>query len=660
MAQWIWYPGDFEMMLGLRMWSTRTERGTQITPNWKVETFYPNVKFRKTFDLPEDTVVHIHAHGGLAVQVDRKWYTHEFRNGLKMKKGRHSLLLTVFNDKELPAVYIDHSRAFTDNTWEASSAEGEWVPAECWNFTDVAAPPSTFRLATEPVHPVVVQRRDGGTLYDFGRELMAFLRLHGVKGQGVQPVAYGESEAEALDLKGCELYDELTLSGDYTTDNTRAFRYVFLPETADVQVERVDALYEYLPLENRGAFRCPDQRLNAIYDTSVYTLHLNSREFFLDGIKRDRWVWSGDATQSYLLNFYSFFDSDLCKRTMRLLRGKDPIRTHLNTIQDYTCYWFISLYDYYMYTGDKEFLIRMYDNAKGLMDYCLALMDERGFFMSRPKDWVFIDWAPMKKRGDVSVIQILFARALETMALIAGLCRKGKEARFYREAYRKTLGNVMAYFWSEEKGCFTHGPAADPDAKVTRYANMFALLFGYVKGRKRKSLIRAALLNDDVQAITTPYMKYYELLALCEAGDMTRVLDYIRDYWGGMLDLGATTFWEKYIPHQRGVAHYAMYNRPYGKSLCHAWGAGPIVLLGKYVLGVRPTGAGYTTFAVEPQPGDLPSLEGKVPTPTGDITVRYDGKGVTVVNDTDGEGTLRWCGNVWTVAPHSTVKTNDV
>ena len=31
-AQWIWYPGDFEMMLGLKMWSTRTERGTQITP----------------------------------------------------------------------------------------------------------------------------------------------------------------------------------------------------------------------------------------------------------------------------------------------------------------------------------------------------------------------------------------------------------------------------------------------------------------------------------------------------------------------------------------------------------------------------------------------------------------------------------------------------
>jgi hypothetical protein len=30
-----------------------------------------------------------------------------------------------------------------------------------------------------------------------------------------------------------------------------------------------------------------------------------------------------------------------------------------------------------------------------------------------------------------------------------------------------------------------------------------------------------------------------------------------------------------------------MYGRPFGKSLCHAWGASPIYLLGKYYLGVN-------------------------------------------------------------------------
>jgi len=113
-------------------------------------------------------------------------------------------------------------------------------------------------------------------------------------------------------------------------------------------------------LENKGDFRCDDERLNRIYEVALHTLHLNSREFFLDGIKRDRWVWSGDATQSYLLNFYSFNDNAICQRTMRFLRGKDPLKTHMNTIQDYTLYWFISLYDYYLYTNDTEFFLKMY------------------------------------------------------------------------------------------------------------------------------------------------------------------------------------------------------------------------------------------------------------------------------------------------------------
>lgn len=656
MAQWIWYPGDFEMMLGLRMWSSRTERGTPITPNWKVETFYPNVKFRKSVVLSEDTVIPIRACGGLAVQVDGQWYTHISRQELPLAKGRHTLLLTVFNDKELPAVYIDHPAVQTDRTWEASSVEGEWVRAESWNFTDPKAPPSTFALATEPVNPVSSARRGAGTLYDFGRELMAFVRLSGVHGSGVLALSYGESEEEALDVKHSELYDEMPVDGDCTTGGTRAFRYLYIPDTPPIQVEKVEALYQYLPLEQRGAFRCGDDRLNRIYDTAVYTLRLNSREFFLDGIKRDRWVWSGDATQSYLLNFYSFFDTALCKRTMRLLRGKDPIRTHLNTIQDYTCYWFISLYDYYLYTGDKDFLVRMYGGARGLMDYCRGLTDERGFLMARKEDWVFIDWAPMEKEGDISVIQILYARALETMALIARLCERPEEAQAYEAAFRQTLQNVRALFWSEERGCFTHGPADRPEAVVTRYANLFALLFGYVEGEQRRRLIQAALLNEEVQPITTPYMKYYELLALCEAGDTGRVLTYMRAYWGGMLDLGATTFWEEYDPRLKGAAHYAMYGRPYGKSLCHAWGGGPVALLGKYVLGVRPTAPGYTAFLAEPWSGDgLDRFEGRVPTPDGDISVRREGAVVQVDNGTGGEGVLRWRGETRPIQPHSRV-----
>lgn len=74
-------------------------------------------------------------------------------------------------------------------------------------------------------------------------------------------------------------------------------------------------------------------------------MFLTTREFFIDGIKRDRWVWSGDAIQSYLMNYYLFFEQDAVERTIWLLRGKDPVTSHVNTIMDYTFYWFLSIYD---------------------------------------------------------------------------------------------------------------------------------------------------------------------------------------------------------------------------------------------------------------------------------------------------------------------------
>ena len=119
-------------------------------------------------------------------------------------------------------------------------------------------------------------------------------------------------------------------------------------------------------------------------------------------------------------------------------------------------------------------------------------------------------------------------------------------------------------------------------------------------------------------------MRFYELEALCALGEQETVMQEMKAYWGGMLKEGATSFWEKYNPEESGTQHLAMYGRPYGKSLCHAWGASPIYLLGKYYLGVTPEEAGYREFRIAPNLGGLKWMEGSVPTPNGDISVYMD------------------------------------
>ncbi|MFC6644190.1 hypothetical protein ACFQBQ_00995 [Granulicella cerasi] len=50
-------------------------------------------------------------------------------------------------------------------------------------------------------------------------------------------------------------------------------------------------------------------------------------------------------------------------------------------------------------------------------------------------------------------------------------------------------------------------------------------------------------------------------------------------YWGGMVRVGADTFWEVYDPKNSKAS-------PYGdvhiNSFCHAWSCGPAYLLRKY------------------------------------------------------------------------------
>lgn len=200
---------------------------------------------------------------------------------------------------------------------------------------------------------------------------------------------------------------------------------------------------------------------------------------------------------------------------------------------------------------------------------------------------------------------------------------------------------ILDTFWSPGRKAFLHSRINGVlSQNVTRYTNMFAILFDYVDEEKKQEIKQNVILNDTILKITTPYMKFYELAALCEINEKEKVLQFVRDYWGGMLDLGATTIWEAYDPAQKGDEHYAMYGRPFGKSLCHAWGANPVYLFGKYLLGVKPLSPGYDSYLVEPSLAGLQWIKGRVPTPHGNIEV-YADKKIMRIKSVQGAGVLR-------------------
>ena len=134
---------------------------------------------------------------------------------------------------------------------------------------------------------------------------------------------------------------------------------------------------------------------------------------------------------------------------------------------------------------------------------------------------------------------------------------------------------------------------------------------------------------------------YYMLRAMAKAGDYTGALNRIREYWGGMLDLGATPFWEAFdiewlnnagridelVPEGKVDVHHSYGNYCYKyfrHSLCHGWASGPTSWLSEYVLGVQVVEPGCKVVRIKPNLGDLQWAEGSFPTPHGIIKIRHE------------------------------------
>lgn len=641
-AKWIWHPGSFElyhsMLLHNRRTTTKTYQGgvrksAYYYPSWRIDGPQLNAILEKRAKIEKAEEIEFFANTKTAnMVVDGLAYPVGSR--LTLPAGEHHIVLQGFKREGFVAFYVKGNTFKTDRTYTVGGQDDKRGRHAGYSdyYTDPSDNPEVFKFLYKKIYPVSKKEINGGTLFDFGKEVFGKVNLTGLDGKE-RFVALGESYEEALDIDFCEL--GLNTNGTDFVSEPVALRYIFVPELKDIEAS-LDL--EYLPLEYKGNFECESDLVNTIYKTCAYTMLLNSREGFFDGIKRDRWVWSGDAYQTNLVNYYLFNDSDIVRRTIRMLRGRDPITKHINTICDYTFLWINSIWDYYFYSGDSDFVSDIYPEIIDMLGFIEGRLDEDGMYKRQPDDWVFIDWSTFDEAGPICAENMLLARAYESISKCAKVVGDEKMEGYARQRHEKIVDNINKLYWDEGKGAFIDSYQFGR-RNVTRHANIFAILFDYTDKQRQEKIIKNVIYNDEITKITTPYFEFYELDAMCKIGDYAYMKNMLNSYWGEMIRLGATTIWEEFDPNKKGIEHYEMYGGKYEKSLCHAWGASPIYLLGKYALGVKPTKAGYKEYTVCPQDVGLGNFKGTVPTKNGNIYVSFDGKKAEVVSEIDG-GTL--------------------
>lgn len=491
-----------------------------------------------------------------------------------------------------------------------------------------------------------------GILLDFGKEIQGGLQivtsLEGTTVPVKLRVRFGESVSEAMsDVAGSQGATNDHAMRDFTVQvpwlgvaevGNSGFRFARIDMedyNAKLVLKEINAIFTYRDIPYLGSFKSNDERLNKIWLTGAYTVHLNMQEYLWDGIKRDRLVWLGDLHPEVMTVSSVFGKNDVVPRSLDLARDITPLPKWMNGMCSYSLWWILIHRDWYRYQGDLEYLKQQQTYLTGLLDLLFTKVDLATGQEMLDGGGRFLDWpsSPNVKGVDAG-LQALMTMTFEAGGELAGIL--GDKALADKCTSTAALMRKRV-----------------PDANGLKQAAALLALSGTIPADKACNEV----VNVGGPKNFSTFYGYYMLEAQAMAGNHQLALDNIRSYWGGMLDMGATTFWEDFeldwtknaapidelVPEGKKDIHadfgaYCYKNLRH--SLCHGWASGPTAWLSRHVLGVNVLEPGMKKVSIEPHLGDLQWVEGTFPTPHGVIKISHkksgDGKIVTTVDAPEG------------------------
>jgi hypothetical protein len=485
-------------------------------------------------------------------------------------------------------------------------------------------------------------------LLDFGHELQGGIQF--VTGQSDSRdikvrICFGESASEAMgtiDGKNGASNDHAMRDfvfplpwlgvSEYGNTGFRFVRIDVLGENTDLLLKEVRASFKYAEIPYRGSFECDNERLNKIWMTGAYTVHLNMQHYIWDGIKRDRLVWIGDIYPEVETVNTVFGYNDIVPRSLDLSRNLYPMPQWMNGYSSYSIWWLLSQYQWYMKNGDLKYLQEQRSYIISLLNLLIEKIGKNG--KENLDGGRFLDWPSSENEKGINAgLQALMVMAMQT----------GEK--------------LCTYLDDQPMVMKCHHAAAKlskyvPDCAGCKQAAALMALAGTMNAKKANDKV---LTVGGAKGFSTFY-GYYMLQAMAKAGNYKGAMDIISQYWGGMLDLGATTFWEDFdidwmknagridelIPDGKVDVHktYGDYcYKGYRHSFCHGWASGPTSWLSENVLGVKVLEPGCRKVLIEPHLGNLKWVKGTYPTPYGVIKIEHrmgaDGKIISNISAPD-------------------------
>jgi hypothetical protein len=491
-------------------------------------------------------------------------------------------------------------------------------------------------------------------------------------GVGTDQYAVPAKGAKWTDTKGCQFGTKVC------SDGLHGFRYMKItldalasdaPSTVPygtVDLRRVSLDFTaFLGTANSftGSFLSSDAKLNQYWYDASYTNELVTDTFratdvdprdsasptlegklvLQDGAKRDRDPYVGDIAVSGRTAYLTHNVAPAAANVLADLAdhqradGYIPPASIFNytlNLFEYPLYWVTSSWDYMLYNGGASYAAKYYPNLVKLLDgWYPSVTDGKGLLSKGLNNTgSYGDYGFLPRTGEVTYYNVLYVQALQDAAkMAASLGHQADADRWTQRA--ATVGNaVNANLWDPAAGAYLD--SATGPARHAQDGNSIAVTSGVAQGDRATAALNYlskatrqpygnSFMDNDNTGISDgttrvyAFTSYPELEARFQTGQADSALDEINRLYGQMAahDPGKTD-WE-------GVgAGGSLYEQGF-TSAAHGWSTGVLPVLTNDVLGVQPTGAGFSTWTLQPHPGSVQWAQGTVPTPHGPIQVSW-------------------------------------
>ena len=457
-------------------------------------------------------------------------------------------------------------------------------------------------------------KEQSGAIIDFGEHITGYFTftVSPLKPTPDAPArikfTFGESPAELMTsfdnqdtgLSRAWLQDEIvtvmTVPDTITISRRLAFRYVKIEllhapsyefTVSDMSCKAVtSATSEPEPLP-----ASTPQIIKDIDRIALNTLKACMQTVYEDGPKRDQRLWIGDLYLEALANNYSYRNHGLTKRCLYLLAGLAEKSGFLNATVferpyphpqakqlalDYSLIYNVALKDYLEATNDYETANDLWKAAKRQIDMIDTCLQDNGLMniKNAGKDWwIFIDWRDeLDKEVSLQGVSIFVLKQTYELAKMLG---KEKELADVPKKIKKMTDAARKHFYDKKTGLF-----AGLENKQISYHSQFWMTISGVASKTEAQRALKALHNvENVVRPGAPYGYHYYIQALITCGMHTEAKDALIQYWGGMVNKGADTFWEVYDPNNDYLSPYGFYPM---NSYAHAWSCTPVYFIRKY------------------------------------------------------------------------------